>query len=332
MSRSLLLSFLIALIIHSLFSQVQLDFFKRPVPGRKNLSKTLTIDVIGPRQVKKPPLARKTQKNTIETNKIRPKAEIKPKAYKEPNINIQERITEDEGTKENRVLSYNLKQNTPVTEKKDIPSDKDNKSVQKELNKPDDEAIYETAKHKDLPGLPPFAQTSYSLPIYLEKIFIERGPRLYGILMTVNALIVIFITLLLITALKKVNPIISISIAGLLFAVGFGMLYYSKIYILCIVSTFFWTLGEIINSVSSNVLVANYSPVTHRGRFNAIFYFINGIGFALGPLLAGLYIRYFGIRQVWPFVFFLSIFASLMMLFLFVIERKRKGKTRKKIS
>lgn len=173
-----------------------------------------------------------------------------------------------------------------------------------------------------------YVQTSFSLPIYLEKIFVERGPKLYGILMTVNAIIVIFVTIFLITALKKVNPIINISFAGILFAIGFGILFFSNIYLIFIVSTFIWTLGEIINSVSSNVLVANYSPVTHRGRFNAIFYFINGIGFAFGPLLMGIYIRYFGIRQVWPLVFVLSIFASFMMIILFFIERRQKNKLR----
>ncbi len=169
-----------------------------------------------------------------------------------------------------------------------------------------------------------YVQTSFSLPLYLENIFVERGPRFYGILMTINAIIVILLTLFIITALKKINPILNISMAGILFALGFGMLFFSNIYLLFIISTFVWTLGEIINSVSSNVLVANYSPVTHRGRFNAIFYFISGIGFALGPLLMGVYIRYFGLKQVWPFVFVLSIFASFMMVILFFIERKKK--------
>ena len=173
-----------------------------------------------------------------------------------------------------------------------------------------------------------YVQTSFSLPLYLEEIFVDKGPRFYGILMTINALIVIFITLLIITALKKFNPILNIGLAGILFALGFGMLFFSNIYLLFIVSTFVWTLGEIINSVSSNVLVANYSPVTHRGRFNAIFYFISGIGFALGPFLMGIYIRYFGIKQVWLFIFALSIFASFMMVILFFIERKKRPEDR----
>ena len=168
-----------------------------------------------------------------------------------------------------------------------------------------------------------YAQSTYSLPIYLESIFGDLGPKLYGFLMTVNAVIVILITMLLIAVIKKINPIINISLAGVLFAVGFGMLFYSKIYAFFIISTIIWTLGEIINSVSSNVLIANYSPVTHRGRFNAIIYFISGAGFAVGPLMMGLYIKFYGIKNIWILIFILALFAALLMLILYLREKRK---------
>jgi len=169
-----------------------------------------------------------------------------------------------------------------------------------------------------------YAQSTFSLPIYLEKVFAENGPKYYGILMTVNAVVVIFMTILLIAFMKKFNPIINISLSGLLFAIGFGMLYFSDLYVFFIISTIVWTFGEIIQSVSSNVLIADYSPVTHRGRFNAIIYFISGVGFAAGPLLAGLFINYSGVKNVWPFMFLLAIIASIMMLLLYFIEKRTR--------
>ncbi|MBM3709439.1 MAG: MFS transporter, partial [Actinobacteria bacterium] len=77
------------------------------------------------------------------------------------------------------------------------------------------------------------------------------------------------------------------------------------------------------NSVSSNVLIANYSPVTHRGRFNAIIYFVNGAGFAMGPLLMGLYIKFNGIKNVWTLIFIMALFAALLMLILFLLEKRK---------
>ncbi len=55
MSRSLLPAFLMALILHSLLALVELDTFKSPV-SIKVLPKTLTIDIVKPRPVKKAPL------------------------------------------------------------------------------------------------------------------------------------------------------------------------------------------------------------------------------------------------------------------------------------
>jgi MFS family permease len=123
--------------------------------------------------------------------------------------------------------------------------------------------------------------------------------------------------------MKKFNPILNVAIAGIFFAAGFGMLYYSRFFIFFILSTFIWTFGEIINAVSSNVLIANYSPVTHRGRFNAIIYFISGVGFTVGPLLSGLYIKFAGIKNIWPLNFYLSVFASILMFILFFAEKRR---------
>ncbi|MBM3708265.1 MAG: MFS transporter [Actinobacteria bacterium] len=175
-----------------------------------------------------------------------------------------------------------------------------------------------------------YSQSSYGLPIYLDSLFRESGPKFYGFLMTVNAVVVIFMTILLITAMKKMNPIINISLAGVLFAVGFGMLFFVRIFAFFVISTIIWTFGEIINSVSSNVLIASYSPITHRGRFNAIIYFISGAGFAVGPLLMGLYINSYGIKNIWFFIFILALFAAVLMLVLFLLEHRRNIQIRSK--
>lgn len=168
-----------------------------------------------------------------------------------------------------------------------------------------------------------YSQASFSLPLFLNRLFDDSGPKYFGTLMTVNAVIVILVTILLITFMKKLNPILNVAIAGILFAAGFGMLYYSRFFIFFAISTFIWTFGEIINAVNSNVLIANYSPVTHRGRFNAIIYFISGVGFTIGPLLSGLYIKFAGIKNIWPLNFYLSVFASALMFILFFAEKRK---------
>jgi MFS family permease len=62
--------------------------------------------------------------------------------------------------------------------------------------------------------------------------------------------------------------------------------------------------------------------MSHRGRFNSIFPIIRKIGFAMGPFLTGIYIKYVSVRAVWPVTFTLSLLAALLMYKLYADEKK----------
>jgi len=173
-----------------------------------------------------------------------------------------------------------------------------------------------------------YAQYSFGLPIYVNDIFSTKGPVVYGTIMSVNAIVVVTATLFLIASMKKIRPIINIGISGLLYAIGFGVIFFFELYYLLIISTIIWTLGEIIHTVNTSVFVANHSPISHRGRFNAIITFITQSGFAISPLLFGIFIKHYGARSIWPLIFFLAIFASLVMFGLGLFEKARKRKLR----
>jgi MFS family permease len=89
-------------------------------------------------------------------------------------------------------------------------------------------------------------------------------------------------------------------------------------------STIIWSLGEILVTTNTNVYIANHTPMSHRGRFNAVIPVIMGAGFALGPLISGNYIKKYGINNIWLVICFLSIVAAGFMYFLYLSEKKRK--------
>ncbi len=153
---------------------------------------------------------------------------------------------------------------------------------------------------------------AFGLPIYISEIF-KDGAKYYGIIIRVNAIVVVVATLFLIEFMKKNKPLVNITIAGLLFAVVFGMIFFIKLFAFFIISIIIWTLGEIISTVNSNVLIANYSPISHQGRFNAVITFIGQAGFAISPLVFGRPIEVIGSRNIWPIMFLLSIVASIFM-------------------
>ncbi|MFC2145675.1 MFS transporter, partial [Actinomycetota bacterium] len=168
-----------------------------------------------------------------------------------------------------------------------------------------------------------YSQYAFGVPLFANSVFGANGPKNFGFLMTVNAAVVIIFTIFIISFTSRIRPIINISIAGILFALGFGMLFFSDYLYLFVISTFIWTIGEILLTVNTSVFIANNSPITHRARFNAIASFIAQSGFAIAPLITGQLIVNIGIVNIWPIVFVLSLIASATMFGLNFIEKKR---------
>lgn len=169
-----------------------------------------------------------------------------------------------------------------------------------------------------------YSQNYFSLPIYLNLHFGDRGPKVYGTLMSTNAIVVILLTIFLINMMKNTKPIINIAFAGILYAVGFGVIYIITNEIFLIFSTIVWTLGEIIQTINTSVYVANNSPITHRARFSGLISFITDIGFITSPVIMGYFIKHYGVTKVWPLIFVLAISGAILMYILYLVESNKK--------
>ncbi len=164
-----------------------------------------------------------------------------------------------------------------------------------------------------------YSQAGFTLPIFLTKIFNDKGPKYYGILQSTNAITVILLTSIISIMTKKKSPFLMVGIAGLFYAVGFGLYSIFKIFPLLIVITILWSIGEIIQVTHQNVFVANRSPINIRGQVNSAFQILSGSGFVLGPLFSGFYQKNFTILSIWIIVFLISLIGSLL---LFLNHRK----------
>lgn len=168
-----------------------------------------------------------------------------------------------------------------------------------------------------------FSQFNFGLSLQVADIFNERGSVIFGSLMTINAVICSFFTVVITSITKDVKSSLGIAIGGILYAVGFGMIFFINTYFMFIVSTFIWTLGEILITTNTSVFIAEHTPITHRGRFNAIFPIIRRIGFMAGPFIGGIFIKYTNIRNLWLFVAILSVVGTLFMYKLYTIDKNK---------
>lgn len=155
-----------------------------------------------------------------------------------------------------------------------------------------------------------YTQHSFSLPMILDDVFGSNGASNFGVIMSCNALTVIVLTMFITHATRKWKSLNAISIAGILYAIGFGMIAFISSMPLFLLSTIIWTIGEIIMVTNFGVYIANNTPQNFRARFNAISSLSWAVGAALGTSLMGRYMDFFGVKAVWPLLFYLGLAGS----------------------
>lgn len=170
-----------------------------------------------------------------------------------------------------------------------------------------------------------YAQYPFCIPLQVEGIFKSNSSIIYGKIMATNGITVIALTTLITKLTKRFSAIQNVSIAGIFYGIGFGMMYFIKSFEMMIVATVIWTIGEIFQSTNSGVYIANHTPMSHRGRFNAILPMISGAGFVIGPAVMGAYIKHRNVTDAWPITFALCILSSALFYLLYLIEKKQEN-------
>lgn len=167
-----------------------------------------------------------------------------------------------------------------------------------------------------------YSQGNFGLPLFLGKLY-EDGAMKFGLLMSLNAIIVLIFTIPLTELLKKNKPIFNVSMASFLYMIGFGMMgIIREQFILFFISVFLWTIGEILAVTNHNVFVLAHTPVNYRGRFNAMIDIVMGVGHFTGPKIMSMITSQFDYNIAWFCIGGISFLAMLGFLGTAILDRK----------
>ncbi|PKM51445.1 MAG: MFS transporter [Firmicutes bacterium HGW-Firmicutes-7] len=159
-----------------------------------------------------------------------------------------------------------------------------------------------------------YAQHSFSMPIMINHVFGDRGPTYFGTLMSVNAITVLAFTMILAHFTHKWRPLSGIVIGGIAYIVGFGMISFSRVLPLFWISTFIWTLGEILVVTNFGVYISNNTPQNFRARISAVTSLSWAFGSIFGTYFIGMYMDATSVEAVWPFVSLIVMVGTLGMI------------------
>lgn len=141
-----------------------------------------------------------------------------------------------------------------------------------------------------------YAQWDFGLPLCMAEVFGTKSAALYGSLATLNGLIVIFCTPLIVSLTKKMRASHVIALGGMLYALCYVAAYFGKNMFGFVLSIIFLTLGEICITINYSVMVVNLSKPTHIARIRSVVSIIADAGTCVSPVLVGYLIEGIGVR------------------------------------
>lgn len=161
-----------------------------------------------------------------------------------------------------------------------------------------------------------FSQVFFAIPLLLSARFGESGAKTYGLVMTLNAILVVVLTPIITSATRRLSPGNCLAIAGVLFACGLGAHGFASSSALVLALVLVWTMGELLNTTNARVFAATLAPSDQRGRVGALVEFAHELGYGIGPVLAGCIIARHGMSHLWPYLAVLGAVTGLTMLLL----------------
>jgi MFS family permease len=154
-----------------------------------------------------------------------------------------------------------------------------------------------------------YTQMYTTLSIYLRGSHgvTERG---YGILLSVNAALVVLFQFPITRRTSRYNPALVMAAGTALYAIGFGLYGVTGTYVLFLGAIGVVTLGEMLVMPVGSAIVAQLAPAEMRGRYMATFNFGWVVAAAVGPVLAGLVMDNADPRWVWFLAFSAALAAA----------------------
>jgi MFS family permease len=135
----------------------------------------------------------------------------------------------------------------------------------------------------------------------------------YGLLLTLNGLIVILFQYPMTLALRRLAKFRALILGSLLYGVGYLSLGWITQFEWALGAMAIITAGEIIHSPVTLSVIGELSPQDQRGRYMGIFGLSETIGMAMGPLLGGILLDAFpfDLKLVWAPIALIALIAAI---------------------
>jgi MFS family permease len=159
-----------------------------------------------------------------------------------------------------------------------------------------------------------FFQHESALPLYLVQ-YLHLSPAFYGMLFTINTLLIVGLEVPIITATLHWPNRRSLIIGCVLFAIGFGALGVIASPAGVIATVVVWTFGEMLLFPAMSAHLAEMAPENRRGAYMGAYSMSLSISLTVGPWMGTQLLASLGPVKVWAVMFALGALAAVLMVF-----------------
>jgi MFS family permease len=163
-----------------------------------------------------------------------------------------------------------------------------------------------------LPVIVVFFQHNSTLPLFIVRD-LNLSESDYGILFAINTLMIILMEVPLNTSMSHWPHRRAMSLACLLWGIGFGALIFATNILSTACTVAIWTFGEMILFPASAAVVSEIAPAERRGMYMGIYQMTFSLAFILAPWLGTQIFERFGATWLWSATFILGCLSAAMM-------------------
>lgn len=143
-----------------------------------------------------------------------------------------------------------------------------------------------------------FFQVWSTMPLYLRS-YLDMSERTIGLLLALNALIIVMIEMLLIRAVENRDRMRMVGLGALLVCGGLALLAVGSWWLIPVLAMVVLTVGEMLSMPITNAVVAERARTASVGRYMGAYSLAFSTAFVIGPIVGTAVYQSFGPRPLW---------------------------------
>lgn len=168
-----------------------------------------------------------------------------------------------------------------------------------------------------------YNQFNFLMPLHMEEAFRGSGAFKFGILTSINAVVVVIGTPILTRKFSGVIDIRIMYLGQLLESLGLAFfIFVNHHFVTAVAGIIIFTTGEILGSISKTPYLTKRIPETHRGRVLSITTSCAGLIGVLSNYVIGTFIDYYTFRTVWIIIAVVGLFVMSLYSIYLRLDRK----------